>query len=447
MMKKNKKSLTERLIYNNKFLLFFSIVAAILLWATVKVNYSNDITRVVDEVRVNLSASSQEESDYRYFVDEEQLYVSVEISGKAYNINSNVIGKDDIIVSASEVYADTAGYKVLSLNARFANGTTGRNAQIVSVTPSTIAVYYDMAVTQTVNVEGVITNGEDALISEGFSVGNPVASMSTIDVTGPATVVSQLNKVYFQATIDKEDLPLVKTVTLPATVKYDFSGTADSHYLSYEIPETNPPTVTVTVKTEKEVPTAIKFINEPSDYSADDNNIRISPEKVKILCNTGNADNYDRFVVKTVDFRELKNQKNVFTVLSEETPNANLLTDESVEFTVTVDFSSMKSRLIAGGQENIVFVNDNKDFEYTVDFSGSSLESICLIGPAASLERITAEDIQIEINVSGINLARSGEQEIEVSNISVQNDEINDCWVYGKYFARVTATPVEQTAE
>lgn len=444
MMKKNKKSLTERLVYNNKFLLFFSVVAAILLWATVKVNYSNDITRVIDEVRISLSAGNEEENGYRYFVDEEQLYVAVEITGKAYDINSNVISKDDIIVSASEVYSDTAGYKVLSLSAKFANGATGRNAQIISVTPSTVAVYYDMEVTQTVNVEGVITNGKDALISEGFSVGNPVASLSTIDVTGPATVVSQLNKVYFQATIDKKDLPLTKTQTLPATVKYDFNGAADSHYLSYEIPETNPPTVTVTVKTEKEVPTAVKFINEPSNYSADDGNIRISPDSVKILCNTGNAETFDRFVVKTVDFRELKNQRNTFTVTSKDTPNANLLIDEDQVFTVTVDFSSMKSRLIAGGQANIVFVNDNKDFEYTVDFEGSSLESICLIGPAASLERINPEDIQIEINVSGLNLARSGEQEIEVSNITVQNDEINDCWVYGKYVARVTAAPVTE---
>ncbi len=444
MMKKNKKSLTERLVYNNKFLLFFSVVAAILLWATVKVNYSNDITRVIDEVRVSLSAGNEEENGYRYFVDEEQLYVAVEITGKAYDINSNVISKDDIIVSASEVYSDTAGYKVLSLSAKFANGATGRNAQIISVTPSTVAVYYDMEVTQTVNVEGVITNGKDALISEGFSVGNPVASLSTIDVTGPATVVSQLNKVYFQATIDKKDLPLTKTQTLPATVKYDFNGAADSHYLSYEIPETNPPTVTVTVKTEKEVPTAVKFINEPSNYSADDGNIRISPDSVKILCNTGNAETFDRFVVKTVDFRELKNQRNTFTVTAKDTPNANLLIDEEQVFTVTVDFSSMKSRLIAGGQANIVFVNDNKDFEYTVDFEGSSLESICLIGPAASLERINPEDIQIEINVSGLNLARSGEQEIEVSNITVQNDEINDCWVYGKYVARVTATLVTE---
>lgn len=441
-MKKNKRSLTERLVYNNKFLLVFSVITAILLWGTVKVNYSNDITRVVDEVRVNLSASADEESGYRYFVDEEQLYVDVEITGKAYNINANVISKEDIIVSASEVYADTTGYKVLSLSARFANAATNRNAEIVSVTPSTIAVYYDKEVTQTVNVEGVITNGKQALESEGFIVGNPVASMSTIDVTGPSTVVSQLNKVYFQATVDSEVLPLKESISLPATVKFDFNGVADSHYLSYELPETNPPTVTVTVKTEKVVPTAVKFINEPSDYSADDSNIKIDPENVTILWNTGSADSFERFVVTTVDFRELKNQKNVFTVSASDTANANLLVDDKEEFTVTVDFSSMKSRFISGDQANIVFVNDNKDFDYTVDFTDGSLENICIFGPAASLEKINPEDIQIEINVSGLNLSRSGEQEIEVSNISVQNDDINDCWIYGKYVAKVTATPV-----
>lgn len=443
-MKKAKKGLAERLIYNNKFLLLFSVFAAILLWATVKINYSTDTTRVVSEVKVTLSSTSQQDSGYKYFVDDEDLYVDVEISGKAYNINPNSVSKDDIIVTTSEVYADSAGYKVLSLNARFANAIGNRNAQIVSVTPSTIAVYYDMEVTETVNVEAVLTNSRDSLLSEGYSVGNPVPSMNTLDITGPATVLSQLNKVYFQATIDEDSLPLTTTATVSADIRYDFNSNVDSHYLTYEIAESNPPTVTVTVKSEKEVPTAVKFINEPSAYSAADSNIRIDPQMVTILCNTGNADNYDRYIVKTVDFRELKNDKNVFEVTAEESSNPNLLSEEISSFTVTVDFSSMKSRGIAGAGENIVLVNDNKDFDYDVDLTGGGLENICFIGPAASLAKITAEDIQIEINVSGLDLARSGSQVLEVSNISIQNEEISDCWAYGKYTATVTATAKAQ---
>ena len=46
-MSKSKKSKVESLFYNNKFLMVFSVVMAILLWATVKINYSEELTRVV----------------------------------------------------------------------------------------------------------------------------------------------------------------------------------------------------------------------------------------------------------------------------------------------------------------------------------------------------------------------------------------------------------------
>jgi hypothetical protein len=44
-MSKNQKSSIEGLFYNNKFLMVFSVVVAILLWATVKINYSDNATR------------------------------------------------------------------------------------------------------------------------------------------------------------------------------------------------------------------------------------------------------------------------------------------------------------------------------------------------------------------------------------------------------------------
>ena len=84
--------------------------------------------------------------------------------------------------------------------------------------------------------------------------------------------------------------------------------------------------------------------------------------------------------------------------------------------------------------------NSEGKVEYAVDFDYGNLDSIVLIGPEESLDKITADDIQIEINVSSLNLARIGAQTIEVSNISIQSDEVEDCWVYGKYTAKVSAS-------
>ena len=433
-MKKAKKGLTEKLIYNNKFLAFISVVIAIAIWASVKINYSTDTARVVSDVRVTLSTVASEETGYKYFVDEEQLYVDVEISGKAYNINSNVISKDDIIVTPTEVYVDSAGYKVLSLSARFASGKGNGTAQIVSVVPSTIAVYYDREITDTFNVEAVLTNAPETVVGEEYIFSGLVASKKTIDITGPETVLSHLEKVYFTATADKDMLPLSETTALDAVLKYDFDANVDSYFLSCPELEKAPPTVTVVVKAQKTIPTAIKYVNQPEAYTSSDSNIRINPEEVKILASTSTNEN--RYLVETIDFRQLSNKKNVFEFTCEETQSADKLIDDTENFTVTIDFSDMSSRSIDPAGCTVVYVGEKEGYSYSLDLTAGELDDIILIGPADRLAQLTPEDIQIEIDAESLD-AESGAQTVEVSNISIQSEQKYDCWIYGTYTVTV----------
>lgn len=438
-MKKMKKSLTEKLIYNDKILILISVLLSITIWATVKINYSNETSRMISDVKISLNAEDENEEGYKYFIDDEQLYVDVEISGKSYNINSNVISRDDIIVTASDAFEDSVGKKWLTLSARIENGKGGNTAQVVSVTPSTIAVYYDREITDTFNVEAQLGNSSDALVDEGYIAGAPVPSVKTVDITGPESVLNQLEKVCLQATIPEEDLPLTRTKTMTANVRYQFSTSVDSYYISCPEFENNVPTVTVSVKEQREIPTAVKYINQPEAYSPSDDNVTISPEKVNVISNTNSTET--KYIIETIDFRELSNKVNKFVYTAEETQSSDKLADDISLFTVSIDFSDMSRKVVSGNSGNVLFVNSKEGFDYTVDFSGGGLDSIILIGPSAALSQITYEDIQIEINVSSLDLARSGSQQIEVSNISIQNEAGKECWVYGSYTATVTAVP------
>lgn len=440
MMKKGKKSLSEKLIYNNKFVMFISVALAIIIWASVKINYSTDITRVVSDVRISLNTSMSSETGYKYFVDEEQLFVDVEISGKAYNINSNVIDKEDIIVTASEVYVDSAGYKLLSLSARVEGGNAG-SAQIVSVIPSTIAVYYDREVTDTFNVEAQITNDTSTLVAEDYIFSDLLPSKKTVEITGPESVLSQLEKVIFSATADSASLPLTENTALKAEVKYSFTGTADAYYLSCPELEKDTPKVTVVIKAQKTIPTAVKYVNQPSAYTPEDNNITISPEEVKILGSTGSNEN--RYLVQTIDFREISNIKNVFEFTSEETQSNDTLIDEIESFTVTIDFSHLSSKRFNPTECTMVSVGEDDGYEYSLDFSNAENKEITVIGPRESLSLLSEKDIQIEINTDALTKARSGGQVVEISNISIQSEQKNDCWIYGTYTATLIATPKE----
>lgn len=439
-MVNKKKSKLESLFYNNKFLMVFSLVFAILIWGAAKINYSAETVRTVSDVKVSLSNTLSDGSDYVYFVDDEKLYVEVEISGKAYNINSNAVSKDDIIVEAGSTYIDSSGYKILTLSARLADGVGG-DVKINSVSPSTIAVYYDRKATYSFNVEAKLKNDLGTLAEGEYTVGQPVASLSTVDITGPATVLNKLQNVYFEAEIPEEKLPLIESTEVPAEITYKFDGSADPQFLVCEgiNDESNPPTVTVPVYVVGKVPVGVKFVNQPGIYSEESPKAVISPSEVEISYNPKDGDKYDVLYVGTIDFRQISNKVNTFSFKVDEKLGVSVVDKTLKKFTVRVDMSDMSQKTLDSAPGKIVYLNQDDSFEYEVDFDGGNLDSIILIGPEESLEKITADDIQIEINVSSLNLARSGAQTVEVSNISIQSDEVDDCWVYGKYTARVSA--------
>lgn len=441
-MKNKKHSPAEALFYNNKFLLVFSILISIVLWATVKINYSADTVRTVSDVRVSLTNTLSEGSDYVYFVDDEKLYVDVEISGKAYNINSNAISKDDIIVESNGTYVDSSGYKVLTLSARLADGTGMGDVKITSVSPSTIAVYYDRKATRTFNVEAKLLNDLDSLVEGDYTVGQPAASLSTVDITGPVTMLNSLKNVYFTAEIDEEDLPLTASKEIRAEMTFAFESGGNSDYLTCESinDESNPATVTVPVFLTSDVATSVKFVNQPGYYTDSLPEISISPASVEIFYNPKDGNTIEELYVGTVDFRNISNTVNRFSFPVDENLGVNIVDKSLEEFTVEIDMSSLTQKTLDTVPGKIVYLNQYDDYDYTIDTTTGNLGSIVLIGPAKSLEAITADDIQIEINVSSLDLESGVAQTIEVSNISIQNDDVNDCWVYGKYTALITAT-------
>ncbi len=440
-MSKNNKSIIEKIIYNNKLLMVFCLIISVILWAAVKINYSADTTRTISDIKITVT-NSADSSDFVPFIGAEELYADVVVTGKAYNINSYALTKDDIVVEASGGYIDSAGYKVLNLTVKSSETGDLSDVEISSVSPSTLSVYYDRKVTETFDVEARITNKLDNLAEGEFTVGQPVPSMSTVEITGPATILNKMTKVYFEGSVIEDELPITQAKVIPADISYELESKRYEKYLTCESinDESNPATVTIPVYVTKNVPTQVKFINQPAYFTENPPKVRITPSELKVTYNPAESADYEFITVGTVDFRSLLNEVNDFTFEIDE-KFLNSSTDTSFgEFKVTVDMSSMSRKTfdITGGK--IILLNQTEGLFYSVDTSHSNFDSVVIVGPKKSLEKLTADDIQVEINVSSLSARARGTQSIEVSNISIVNEEINDCWIYGKYNAVISVT-------
>ena len=428
-----KKTLYERIFYNNKLILALSFVLAIILWAVIKINYSENTTRVITGVPVTLDAALAKENDFMPFYHPDKLTVDVEVYGKAFDINNYSLTRDDITIEANSGYIDTAGYKTLTLTP-----VVDGSASVVKITPSTVSVFFDRMRSSQVNVEARLTNETDTLVSDGYTVGQIAPSVNTATVSGPASAVDNLSKVYFEATVPDNQLPLSATTEVTAQISFALEKQRNSQFLVCNNvgTDTNPATVTIPVYKVDKVPTTVKFVNQPPFFDDAPPRVRISPAEVEISY-TPDEEEYTAFAVGTIDFHDLKKGVNRLNLTVDETGAALLSNTEEKTFQVQVDLRSMQSETIDATGSNVVYLNASNDKKYTVNLDGSGLGSLMLVGPAESLAKIKADQLQIEINVSSLNTEKKGWQTIEISNIAIMTEGISDCWVYGKYEAQV----------
>ena len=93
MKKDSKQNSTSAkgLFYNNKFLAVFSVAVAVVFWAIVQVNYSENITKTFTELPVTFE-NILKDTDYAAYISEGTT-VNVTVSGKNYNVGNTVISK------------------------------------------------------------------------------------------------------------------------------------------------------------------------------------------------------------------------------------------------------------------------------------------------------------------------------------------------------------------
>lgn len=418
-------NITHKLFYDNKALMVFSFVVAVIIWLVVVISFSPVDTTVIKDVPVTLDLANSVPAQFDLEIfGQSEFSVDVEVSGKRY-ILSSAADKNSIRVVAQTAYVDSAGKHTLSLKASKVKESD--EFEIVSLSDEYIEVFFDVYMEQDFNLQPKI-NIDDELVEDGFVAAEPVLSAETVVISGPATEVRAVRNVFAEIDIDK---PLTQTKTQAADINAYNEAGAVLHYLSYNYGNSEI-TVTVPVYYVVNKPTSVTFKNAPAKYIDNPFGYTINPAQFNAGIQGIDSDNtVESIAIATIDFAQLKPGKNLITVPSDSIPSVFSL-ESFKEFEVTVNVTGCKSKTLTVPTENINFVNSPKG--YDVKSVVKSVGSVNVVGPEASLSDVTPSELFVTVDLSGADLSAS-EQEF-AARVTVKNSE--DCWVSGSYSVTVT---------
>lgn len=418
-------NITHKLFYDNKALMVFSFVVAVIIWLVVVISFSPVDTTVIKDVPVTLDLANSVPAQFDLEIfGQSEFSVDVEVSGKRY-ILSSAADKNSIRVVAQTAYVDSAGKHTLSLKASKVKESD--EFEIVGLSDEYIEVFFDVYMEQDFNLKPKI-NIDDELVEKGFVAGEPVLSAETVVISGPATEVRAVNNVFAEIDIDK---PLTQTKTQAADINaYNESG-AVLHYLSYNYGNSEV-TVTVPVYYVVNKPTSVTFKNAPAAYINNPFGYSINPAQFNAGIQGIDGDNtVESIAIATIDFAQLKPGKNVIIVPSDSIPSVFSL-ESFKDFEVTVNVTGCKLKTLTVPAENINFVNSPEG--YAVKSVTKPVGIVTVVGPEASLSGVTPSELFVTVDLSGADLS-AAEQEF-AARVSVKNSE--DCWVSGSYSVTVT---------
>lgn len=407
------------LFNNDKFVLVFSLFAALVIWLLVVVNVSEPTTRVIKGVKVNIDSTVPSQFGLDVF-GEKEFTVDVTVKGKKYQISPAALSAEDIVITAQTNNVDSAGTRTLQLKPEIPDGA---DYTITTLSQKNIEVYFDTAKTVQMVIEPEVVAKGFPIVDEGYTCGNINLSETSVTVTGPSTEINRIEKVVARLEL-KKSLSSNKSADAKIILLND-KDKSDFKHITMSIDKV---ILTIPVLQVKELETIVTFKNAPDNFIVTPLEYSINPGKD--LFNIS-VDDYDKTVdysIGTIDFRMLSPSNRVFTFLAEDVAAAE--DSETVEYVVSVDMSGITQEYMTYSKDKFI-INNPENENYRV--SGLN-KSVVVVGAEKDLESITDDDIKVEVDLSEIDISQG--QSITVpAVVSVDNA---GCWIYGSYFVEVS---------
>lgn len=426
-MKKRRFSF-GRLLQNNKIAFAVSVVLAVCLWLVVAIQFSDQQQAILSDIPVTIETTMTDKLSLQMF-GQTDFKVTVQVTGKRYEVSSAALTKEDFIVSASTVNVSSAGKYTLPVTVRLVNTTS--DVKIVDYSPKTVDVYFDYNLTENYIVEAQLKTGTNAVAANGFIAGDAILSTAEVTISGAATEVQKIDRVVAKVNIKE---PLTKTTKYENTdiaILNENGGIVRSAYVSVADGISD---VTVTVpiyKIMRFTPT-VRFKNTPTYFLENPIAYTCYPTgSVEAAVSTELLGSADSFSLGTIDFSDVTSGLNTFTFDVADIPNIRILDETIDSFKVIFSVEGFQTRKFTLTAQQIALSGLPQGV--SAKLSDNTVADIVVIGLPYELDLLTPEDILATADASV--LRKNSHTATLPLNISME--KAKSCWVYGDYTVNV----------
>lgn len=416
------------LLHNDRLMLLFSFVLAIFVWAAVVYGPSNVETRTVTlSVYVDLSGSYADHQNIRV-VGNNTFTVEVQVQGPRAVIGS--LGATDIRVRPNVDAIQNAGKFNLSLTPT--KNSAVHDYSFVSVNPSTITVECDYWVQSTFPLTADISAVKVAEQTPPLILGTPQikadgVEAKSVSLEGPKSV---LNRIYSVVARVESATPLSDdTMFNTPLVALDSAGNeVDISSCTVVGLPSGSVNVTVPVLMQKKVYFTYTLAHVPPALQSNKNLVSLSVDAVTLIGSRTQLQKAEALIANlgTIDFDRLLPDRNVITKTIDLPDNVRI--QEGVtEVVITVDLSAYTERTFAVSTEQLQIVNRPADKQVQVPYA--LLSQVRIGGPSELLDTLTAQQLQIRLDLGTFSSAVSGSVQVPV-RIQILGEKADSLWVY-----------------
>ncbi len=405
----------RKLLGNKRVTIPFSLVVAFALWLAIMIGQNPDIERTFTDISININLENT-------YVSENGMEIIGDLSNQKFTVT---VGGPSYVVSALKttdfyVYASAAAINEpgeYQLEVTGAKNTALTDYDIVSITPSTVTVFFDYVETKEFTIKAVAegATAEEGLIAETAMVSG--TESDTITIKGPRTIVNKIDSVVAYAQVNET---LSASTTFDAAIRlYD----ADEKEIEQTDLTLSATAVQVTVPISKRVTVPVKadFTNLPSGFKTSSISYSIDHDSVTVIGTPAAIDEITKVTLSPIDITNISTSSASFEV-SAKLPDGVRLLDSIDTFTVTVDLSAYSEKTFT--VENIRFTNLPSGLAATSD---SVIKNVKICGPTEVLKKLTGDMLFAEVNLTD---KVAGEHTVEVS---VKSSEYHNIWQVGSY--------------